>query len=133
MAIASGGRREQIEAALCGTAIEKDFAVVVSSEDTEIGKPDPAIYRMALKLLNSVEPWPRPLIEPDECLVIEDSVAGIRAALAAGMKVVALATTYPVEELTAAHLVLQNLANASLGSARGALWIKGQGLVLDGI
>jgi len=114
LAIASGGKREQIEFALRDTAIEKDFAVIVSAEDTDTGKPDPAVYRVALRLLNGVEPWPRPLIRPEECLVIEDSLAGVRSALAAGMKVVAVATTYPAHELAAAHLVLQNLADASL-------------------
>jgi HAD superfamily hydrolase (TIGR01509 family) len=114
LAIASGGKREQIEFALRDTAIEKDFAVIVSAEDTDTGKPDPAVYRVALRLLNGVEPWPRPLIRPQECLVVEDSLAGIRAALAAGMKVVAVATTYPAHELTAADLVLPNLSGVSL-------------------
>jgi HAD superfamily hydrolase (TIGR01509 family) len=114
LAIASGGKREQIEWALQGTTIERDFAVIVSAEDTDIGKPEPAIYLLALKLLNGVEPWPRPLIRPQECLVVEDSLAGIRAALAAGMKVIALATTYPAHELSAANLVLPNLSRLSL-------------------
>jgi len=48
--------------------------------------------------------------------VIEDSLAGIHAALAAKMKVVALATTYPPEQLAAARLVLPSLEHASLDS-----------------
>jgi len=114
LAIASGGRREQIEFALRDTPIEKDFAVLVSAEDTAIGKPDPAIYRLALTRLNTVEPRPRPLINPGECLVVEDSLAGIRAALAAGMKVVGLATTYPADQLSDAHAVFTTLAGVSL-------------------
>lgn len=113
LAIASGGRREQIEWALRETPIAKDFAVIVSAEDTTIGKPDPAIYELALKRLNGVEPRP-PLMRAAECLAIEDSLAGIRSALAAGMKVVALATTYPAEQLTAANLVLPSLEGVSL-------------------
>ena len=46
--------------------------------------------------------------------MIEDSLAGIHAALAAKMKVVALATTYPPERLAAARLVLPNLEHVSL-------------------
>jgi len=116
LAIASGGRRQQIEFALHGTPIEKAFAVLVSAEDAAIGKPDPAIYRLALARLNEAPPRPVPAIQAAECLVIEDSLAGIHAALAAKMKVVALATTYPPEQLAAARLVLPSLEHASLDS-----------------
>ncbi len=108
LAIASGGRREQIEYALRGTAIENDFAVIVSADDCAIGKPDPAVYLLTLKLLNGREPRP-PLIKAEECLVIEDARAGIKAARAAGMKVVALATTYAADDLTEADVVLPGL------------------------
>ncbi len=114
LAIASGGRREQIEFALRDTPIENSFSVLVSAEDVPVGKPDPAIYRQVLEKINTREPRPNPLIEPAECLVIEDSLAGIQAAANAGMKVVAVATTYPPPQLTAAHLVLENLEGASV-------------------
>ncbi len=114
LALASGGRRQQIEFALQGTPIEKTFGVLVSSENAPIGKPDPAVYRLALAMINKRDPRPHPLIKPTECLVIEDSLAGIRSALKAGMKVVAVATTYSPHELTAAHLVLQSLKAVSM-------------------
>ncbi len=114
LAIASGGRREQIEFALQDTPIAEDFAVLVSAEDAEVGKPDPTIYRLTLERINAVEPRPRPSIRPEECAVIEDSLAGIQAGLLAGMKVVAVATTYPAHDLRAAHLVLSSLEGASL-------------------
>ncbi len=108
LAIASGGRREQVDDALRDTAIERDFDVIVSADDCAIGKPDPAIYLLTLKLLNGREPR-SPLLKAEECLVIEDSRAGIRAAKAADMAVLALATTYPADRLTEAHLVLPSL------------------------
>ena len=108
LAIATGGRREQIDQALNDTAIERDFQVIVSADDVATGKPDPAIYHATLKRLNAAEPRP-PLITASQCLVIEDSLAGIRSARAAGMRVLALATTYPPEQLTEADLVLPNL------------------------
>ncbi|GKS60004.1 haloacid dehalogenase [Nitrospira sp.] len=108
LAIASGGRREQIEHALHGTMIESCFHVIVSAEDVTAGKPDPEIYLHALKRLNAVCPRP-PLIRAHECLVIEDSRAGILAAKAAHMWVVAVATTYPADQLTEADLVLPTL------------------------
>lgn len=108
LAIATGGRREQIDHALRNTAIEHDFPVLVSADDCTVGKPDPAIYRHTLKLLNAQEPRP-PLLKAAECLVIEDSLAGIHSAQAAGMVVLALATTYPPEKLGEADYILPNL------------------------
>jgi len=108
LAIASGGRREQIDEALRNTAIEHDFEIIVSADDCPIGKPDPAIYLLTVKLLNGRRPQP-PLLTAGECLVIEDSQAGLLSARAAGMAVVGLATTYPAEQLKGADLVLSRL------------------------
>jgi beta-phosphoglucomutase len=108
LAIATGGRREQIDHALHGTQIERDFSVIVSAEDIVTGKPDPAIYHATLKRLTAVDPRP-PLLTAAQCVVVEDSRAGIRSAKAAGMRVLALATTYPSEQLMEADLVLPNL------------------------
>lgn len=108
LAVASGGRREQILAALGGTSIERAFDVIVSAEDVAVGKPDPFVYLHTLTLLNGAHPRP-PLLRAEECLVIEDSRAGIFAAKSAGMRVVAVASTYPVEQLADAHGVVPTL------------------------
>jgi beta-phosphoglucomutase-like phosphatase (HAD superfamily) len=60
------------------------FDVVATREDVRHGKPDPEIDLLAAKKLG---------VPPEEFLVIEDSPAGVKAALAAGMVVVAVATT----------------------------------------
>jgi beta-phosphoglucomutase len=112
MAIASGGRREQIDRALRGTVIEQMIELIVSADDCPVGKPDPAIYLMTLQRLND---GVRPFLRAEECLVIEDSRAGIRAARAAGMPVLALATTYPADELREADRVLPSLADVDPG------------------
>lgn len=106
LAIASGGRREQIDRTLRGTVIEQTIELIVSADDCPVGKPDPAIYLMTLQRLND---FVRPLLRAEECLVIEDSKAGIRAARAAGMPVLALATTYPADELREADRVIPSL------------------------
>jgi beta-phosphoglucomutase len=108
LAIASGGRREQIDAALTGTLIKQDFELIISAEDCPIGKPDPAIYRLTCERLNAVGAISC-AITPADCLVIEDSLAGIRSAKAAGMRVLALATTYPIDKLGEADAVLSSL------------------------
>jgi beta-phosphoglucomutase-like phosphatase (HAD superfamily) len=107
LAIASGGRRRQIDTALSGTHIASAFDVIVAAEDCQIGKPDPAIYLLTLERLNAVRSGQH--MTPAECLVIEDSLAGIRSAKAAGMRVLGLATTYPVDKLHGADFVLPGL------------------------
>ncbi len=59
--------------------------VYVAREDVERGKPDPEIYLLAARLLD---------VAPGECLVIEDSPNGARAALAAGMHVIVVTTPF---------------------------------------
>lgn len=108
LAVASGGRREQILAALTGTTIEQAFEVIVSADECAIGKPDPAIYEFTLRRLNAHKPR-SPLLRANECLVIEDSRAGVLAGLKAGMRVLAVATTYPASQLIDADLVLPSL------------------------
>lgn len=108
MAIASGGRREQIDRALDGTEIKQAIELIVSADDCPVGKPDPAVYLLTLERLNDSA---EACLKADECLVIEDSKAGIRAARAAGMPVLALATTYPADELQEADRVLPSLVH----------------------
>ncbi|MCW2797351.1 HAD family phosphatase [Nocardioides sp.] len=68
--------------------------VVVTAEDVVEGKPDPAGYRLACKRLG---------VAPEDSLAVEDSPAGVRAAVAAGVGfVVALSTTHAAAELTEA-------------------------------
>ena len=98
LAIASGGRRAQIETTLAGSAIESDFNVIVAAEDCPIGKPDPATYLLTWERLNAGR-GSSDHLTPAACLVLEDSLAGIRSARAAGMRVLGLATTYPVDKL----------------------------------
>ena len=116
LAIASGGRCAQIERALRGTPIEQAFLVTVSCEDAPVGKPDPLIYRTTLQRLNDATPRPVSAIRASDCLVIEDSLAGIQSGHAAGMTVLALATTYPEKWLTEADLVLPSLDGLSPNS-----------------
>jgi HAD superfamily hydrolase (TIGR01509 family) len=66
------------------------FDFVASRDDVEHGKPDPEIYRLVAHELQSV---------PSACLVIEDSPAGVQAALAAGMACIAVATPFTRKRL----------------------------------
>jgi len=108
LAIASGGRKTQIEDALAGTAIEADFDVIVAAEDCPIGKPDPAIYLQTCERLNACRGADARILTA-ECLVLEDSLAGIRSARTAGMRVLGLATTYPIDKLREADYTCASL------------------------
>ncbi len=76
------------------------------------GKPDPEPYRKGAELLK---------VNPADCLVVEDAPAGIRAAHGAGMRVIALPSTYPVDELKEADAIVTGLPmiKVSLDGAGG--------------
>ena len=74
--------------------------VLVTAELTARGKPDPAGYRLAAQRLG---------VAPQECLAIEDSPAGVRAARAAGMFAVGTTNTHVAAELADAALVIPSL------------------------
>lgn len=70
--------------------LSEAFDFVASRDDVEHGKPDPEIYLLVARELG---------IPPDQCLVIEDSPTGVKAALAAGMDVVAVSTPFTRQRL----------------------------------
>jgi len=82
-------------------------AIMISAEEISRGKPDPEGYLAAAARLG---------FSPADCVVIEDAPPGIEAAKAAGMRAIAIATTYPAEQLGAADLVVAQLANLSVES-----------------
>lgn len=71
-------------------------AVVVSADDVKHGKPDPEGVLLAARRLG---------VEPPQCLVIEDTPAGIQAAWAAGMRSLGITTTYSCNELGSEHCI----------------------------
>ncbi|MEK7338768.1 MAG: HAD family phosphatase [candidate division NC10 bacterium] len=124
LAVASGAPRREIEWVLRHAGLRDCFAALVAMEDTERGKPHPAPFLKALAGLNGgarrVDQ-----IQAGECLVLEDSLEGIRGAKAAGMRVIGVASTYPVERLAAeadrAVPALADLAPEELGRWFGSL------------
>ncbi len=120
LAIASGALRHEIEFILDQAGIRKEFAHITSAEDVTRGKPDPESFLHALASLNRGRP-DEPLTSAD-CLVIEDSIPGIRAARAAGMKVLAVANTHTIQDLRAADAVTHSLEQVSLAELSERLW-----------
>jgi mannitol-1-/sugar-/sorbitol-6-phosphatase len=93
-------------------------SVIVTAEDVRRGKPDPEPYQVAAARLAVV---------PRECVVVEDAPAGIQAGHAAGMRVIAVASTHSSDELTA-EAVVRQLADirvlASENPSPGGLTIR---------
>lgn len=120
LAIASGALRHEIELILECAGIRKEFQHITSSEDVTRGKPDPQGFLHALAALNRNQPG-SPISNAD-CLVIEDSIPGIRGARAAGMKVLAVANTHTVQDLHEADAIVHCLEEVRLGELRDRLW-----------
>ena len=81
MAVASGTYNNNLHKLLEATNLKQYFKVVLGGDDVPLGKPDPAIFLTAAARLN---------IEPHNCVVVEDSLHGVEAALAAGMHIIAV-------------------------------------------
>ncbi|WP_442481977.1 HAD family hydrolase [Aeoliella sp. SH292] len=90
IAVATSAVPENARLSLERIGLADMFEVVVTAMDVQRGKPHPDCYLEAAKRLN---------VKPENCLVIEDSLMGIRAGKASGAQVLALATTFPRETL----------------------------------
>jgi beta-phosphoglucomutase-like phosphatase (HAD superfamily) len=95
VAVVSGAHRDEVVPALEAAGLTESLAVVVTIEDVERGKPDPAGYLLALERLGGG-------LEPGDVTVFEDTEAGVAAAKAAGMRCVAIPGTHAPERLALA-------------------------------
>lgn len=113
MAVCSGALRDEVE--LCSRAIGvwERFLTIVGAEDVAHGKPDPAGYAKALDQLREITHKP---LQAHRCVVTEDSPAGIAAAKAIGMKVLAITTSYPADMLTQADLIVDSFHDVGLAT-----------------
>jgi beta-phosphoglucomutase-like phosphatase (HAD superfamily) len=109
LGIASGGRGREIAAVLRQHGIRERFAVVVSADEVPQSKPAPDLYLAAWRQLVVRAADGGTRLTPADCLAIEDSLHGIEAALAAGMRCVGVAHSFPVEQLGRASLAVQRL------------------------
>ena len=90
VAVASGSPREAIEETMKRLGMWEHLAVVVSSEEVKRGKPWPDVFLAAAERLGA---------RAEECLVVEDSLIGVQAAVAAGMRCVAVPSGAVGEEM----------------------------------
>jgi beta-phosphoglucomutase len=115
-AIGSSAPRANLDLILRLTQTERFFAAVVSMEDTRRGKPDPEVFLVAARKLDS---------PPARCLVVEDAPAGVQAAKAGGMKCIAVRFVGHHAEETlrraGADLIVPTLESVSVATVRRLL------------
>ena len=106
IAVASSADQIKVNANLQKIGLpEKFWEAVVWGEDVKNKKPAPDIFLLAADRLG---------VKPNECTVVEDAVNGVQAAQAAGMRCIAVAHTFPVDQLRAADLVREKISDILL-------------------
>jgi len=104
LAVASSADRIKVDVNLKESGLPPDtFDVIVSGSDVVKKKPDPEIFLTAASRLG---------LRPEECLVVEDAVSGVRAAKAGSFRCLALTTSFTAEELADADWTAPDLAEA---------------------
>jgi HAD superfamily hydrolase (TIGR01509 family) len=107
-ALASSSPRRLVEATLARFGVRERFDAVVTGDCVAYPKPAPDIFLEAARRLG---------VPPSECVVLEDSLAGVRAGHAAGMHVIAVPEGAPSVEMTA----MADAVVADLHAARALL------------
>ena len=105
LGLVSGARRHEIETVLARAGLRSHFEVILAAEDVPRAKPDPAGYLAARAALARRRP-----LAARSCVVIEDSLRGLEAAHAAGMRCAMLATSHAPNDLAAADVVWDSFA-----------------------
>jgi beta-phosphoglucomutase family hydrolase len=112
-AVGSSTPRANLDSIFASTGLGAFFDAVVSADDVVHGKPAPDVFLKAASLLGSA---------PQECVVVEDALPGIEAAHRATMKVVAVATTNPLELLRHADWPVESLEEVSVAGLRALIF-----------
>jgi beta-phosphoglucomutase-like phosphatase (HAD superfamily) len=113
MAVASSATSKNVEFIVDVLGFQAFFRHLVTGDEVRHPKPDPEIYIRAADKLE---------IEPSRCVAFEDSFVGVESAKRAGMICVAIASTFPLDELreqTHADLAVQSFEELDLGTLRG--------------
>jgi len=105
MAIASSATVEDINFILNKIPIRDDFESIIDGSCVSKGKPNPQIFLKAAESLGA---------KPEDCVVFEDSLAGIKAANAAGMKVVGITTGHKAADLQPSSLVIDDYSQLTV-------------------
>ncbi len=105
IALATSSQKYFVEIVLKRFKIEKYFNILVTADDITKGKPDPEIFLKTARLLE---------MEPSSCVVVEDSIAGMKAAKRAGMLLIAHKVDHNKDlDFSLADFVIEDLREIS--------------------
>jgi HAD superfamily hydrolase (TIGR01509 family) len=90
LALATSAPVENIDLVLTGLKLQDFFGVIIGKSQVTNGKPHPEVYLTAMDMLG---------VQQNECLVFEDSLMGVLAAVNAGIKTIGITTTEPARKL----------------------------------
>jgi beta-phosphoglucomutase len=111
IAIASGALRHEIDEVVEAAGLSDLFTTIVAAGDTSESKPSPAPYRLAFDRLQAAAGR---ALDPGRAVAIEDSRWGLDSARGAGLRCVAVTSSYPAEDLPGAELVVGGLKDLTL-------------------
>jgi beta-phosphoglucomutase len=109
VSIGTSAPRSNVDFTLGATSLEKYFSVILDDAFVTEGKPNPEIYIKAAKALN---------YKNEHCIVVEDSLSGVKAGKRAGSKVIGITTTHTPEELHEADLAINDFDELTLDRLR---------------
>ncbi len=107
IALASSAPIKNIQLITRGLGINNCFHAIVSGQDVTEGKPSPQCFLLASQKLG---------VKPENCVVIEDAVAGVTAAKRAGMRCLAITNTHPRTNLLEADLIVTTLEEVTVNN-----------------
>lgn len=105
MVVASSAPKSNVNLILDKTGFKKYFSAVLDESSSILGKPNPDIYIKAAYFLG---------IDPNRCIVIEDSISGVHAAKAAGCKVIGITTTIAENEFNNVDLIIHDFTELTI-------------------
>ena len=103
--IGTSAPRANVDFTLSETGREKYFSVILDEAFVSKGKPNPEIYIKSSQALG---------LPASQCIVIEDSLSGIKAGKAAGAKVIGITTTHTAEEMAETDLVIDDFESLTI-------------------
>lgn len=114
LAICSGANRAEIEYILKHLGWAKRFEPIIASDSVKRGKPDPEGY---IRTLEGLVERSNDIILPENVIAIEDSPKGIAAAKAAGLRCVAVKTSYGKDDLKSADWIVDMISEFDYSTA----------------
>jgi beta-phosphoglucomutase len=108
LAVASGALRHEVIAFVKSLGLSEAFSVIVAADEVKKSKPDPESYLLAIDRLKQAQGLSS--LNPESCIGVEDTPAGIVSAKAAGLYVIAVTNSFPEKDLLHADHIVGSLA-----------------------